>query len=99
MAAPFLVPALAPLTPRTALEALAGPPQRFLTSAWPWRSLAYLLTGIVPGSAFAAVLTPVRAMGGPAAVPMSLVVAAVLLTPVARFERWRLGLADRQPVR
>ncbi|RGA00429.1 sensor histidine kinase [Microbispora triticiradicis] len=99
MAAPFLVPAVAPLTPRTALEALAGPPQRFLASAWPWRSLAYLLTGIVPGSAFAAVLTPVRAMDGPAAVPVSLVVAAVLLTPVARFERWRLRYVDRQPVR
>ncbi|WP_432865759.1 histidine kinase [Microbispora rosea] len=103
MATPLLAsasaPAPVPLVPRTALDALAGPPQRFLASAWPWRSLAYLLAGVVPGLAFAAVLAPVRAVGGLLSVPLSLGVAALLLTPVARFERWRMRLVDRQPVR
>ncbi|TQS18742.1 sensor histidine kinase [Microbispora hainanensis] len=85
------------LVPRTALDALAAPPQRFLASAWPWRSLAYLLAGVVPGLAFATVLAPARAVGGLLAVPLSLGVAALLLTPLARFERWRLRLVDRQP--
>ncbi|GAB3905164.1 hypothetical protein GCM10027612_74250 [Microbispora bryophytorum subsp. camponoti] len=99
MATPLLAPTPVTLVPRTALDALGGPPQRFLASAWPWRSLAYLLAGVVPSLAFAAVLAPVRVVGGLAAAPLSLVVAAVLLTPLARFERWRLRLADRQPVR
>ncbi|MEU8175891.1 histidine kinase [Microbispora hainanensis] len=98
MASPLVVPSPLVLVPRTALDALAGPPQRFLASAWPWRSLAYLLAGVVPGLAFATVLAPARAVGGLLAVPLSLGVAAVLLTPVARFERWRLRLVDRQPV-
>ncbi|MEN3539095.1 histidine kinase [Microbispora sp. ZYX-F-249] len=107
MAAPILAPiapaaAPAALAPRTALDALTGPPGRFLTSVWPWRSLAYLLTGAVPGFAFATVLSSARAVGGVAgaitAVPVAVLVAAALLVPVAWFERWRLRLADRQPV-
>ncbi|WP_432925156.1 sensor histidine kinase [Microbispora sp. CA-135349] len=89
--------------PRTALDALAGPPGRFLTSAWPWRSLAYLLAGAVPGFAFATVLSSARVMGGAtgaiAAVLVAALVTAALLAPVAWFERRRLRLADRQPVR
>ena len=33
---------------RTAWQAIAQPPGRFLASSWPWRSLAYLLCGIAP---------------------------------------------------
>ncbi|MFH8369439.1 sensor histidine kinase [Streptomyces sp. NPDC018031] len=39
------------MLPRTAAEALAARPLRFLRSSWPWRSLAYLLAGGVPGVA------------------------------------------------
>ncbi|MEV7808643.1 sensor histidine kinase [Microbispora sp. NPDC088329] len=104
--APVALPAPAAPTasaPRAALDALAGPPGRFLTSAWPWRSLAYLLAGAVPGLGFATVLSSARAMGGTtgavAAVAAAALVAAALLTPVAWFERRRLLLADRRPVR
>ena len=36
--------------PRTALQALARKPTWFLRSAWPWRSLGYLVSGVLLGA-------------------------------------------------
>ncbi|MFD8527505.1 sensor domain-containing protein [Streptosporangium canum] len=83
--------------PRNALQALAGRPLRFLWSAWPWRSLAYLLSGAVFGAAAALVVSVALAAGVVAAVAL-VAVAVVPCGPVAgRFERWRLRLVDRAP--
>jgi signal transduction histidine kinase len=80
---------------QTAWQAIARSPRRFLASSWPWRSLAYLLCGIVPSAAVAA---GVRALlASPAApVVLPLVALALLLSGpvVARYERWRLRLME-----
>jgi signal transduction histidine kinase len=72
----------------TGWQALAGHPLRFLASAWPWRSIAYLLTGWITATlwlvgAMASLVVPVLGL-------------AVLLTgiPLAAAERWRLRLID-----
>ncbi|MET9343710.1 histidine kinase [Nonomuraea sp. NPDC003804] len=83
----------------TALEALSRRPLSFLRSSWPWRSLAYLLSSVVPGSAVVVAaglisslaLVPVMVVAGLAAV-------AVLVPLVVRFERWRLRLVDLAPL-
>jgi signal transduction histidine kinase len=86
---------------RTAWQALAQRPLRFLTSAWPWRSLAYLLSGVVLGAISAVVLVSLLAAG---VILLVLVVGAVVILAVglagilfARFERWRLRLVDLDP--
>ncbi|MFI7615545.1 histidine kinase [Nonomuraea terrae] len=86
---------------RTALEALTRRPLPFLGSAWPWRSAAYLLASVVPG--VAAVLTAAAAVrAGLVALPLGvlagLVVLALSIPLVARFERLRLRLVDGVPV-
>jgi signal transduction histidine kinase len=86
---------------RTAQEALTQRPLTFLRSAWPWRSLAYLVSGALFGCLLLGVLAGL-VLGG---VLLSVVfVGAVLLVaallagvPVARFERWRLRLIDSEP--
>ncbi|GAA3143940.1 sensor histidine kinase [Nonomuraea roseoviolacea] len=83
---------------RTALEALAQRPIPFLRSAWPWRSLAYLLAGAVPGLPVLGVVAAVAVTSSPAVLVAGVAVAA-LLTPVAgRYERWRLRLVDGVPL-
>ena len=83
---------------RTAWQAIAQSPRRFLASSWPWRSLAYLLAGIAPSAAVAiGVLALVSAPAGRAApVVLPLLAVAILLSGpvVARYERWRLRLLE-----
>jgi signal transduction histidine kinase len=86
---------------RTAWQALAQRPLRFLTSAWPWRSLLYLVSGVALGAATFGVFAALAAAG---IVLLVVLVGAVLLVAlalsgiaVARFERWRLRLVDLDP--
>ncbi|NRQ31591.1 sensor histidine kinase [Nonomuraea sp. NN258] len=78
----------------------------FLRSAWPWRSLAYLLASLLPGAAVALVvagsLALAEAVGG--TLPRQVIAAfagfAVLVPVVplvAWFERRRLALVDAGP--
>jgi signal transduction histidine kinase len=77
---------------------MAQRPLSFLTSSWPWRSLAYLTGGVVVGAA--AVL--VFALGLAAGVALLIVLIGVaplvglvlVSTVVARVERRRLRLVD-----
>ncbi|WP_344883407.1 sensor histidine kinase [Allokutzneria multivorans] len=86
---------------RTAWQALAQRPLRFLASSWPWRSLMYLLSGVVLG----AVTLGVYAAGAAAGAVLLIVVIGVLVLLgvalsgiyIARFERWRLRLVDLDP--
>jgi signal transduction histidine kinase len=86
---------------RTAWQAIAQSPRRFLASSWPWRSLAYLLGGVLPSAAVAAgVLALIAASSSQLALlVLLLVVAALLLSGplVARYERWRLRLMEPGP--
>ena len=86
---------------RTAWQAVTQRPLRFLASSWPWRSLAYLLSGVLLGAATVAGLLALALAGVLLAV---LVVGLFLLLGivysgilVARFERWRLRLVDADP--
>jgi signal transduction histidine kinase len=81
------------------LEALSGTPARFLASAWPWRSLLHLLSSALPGLAVAVVALPGGMVGGAAGGVAAVLAVASLLLPVAWFERRRLRLVDRNPVR
>ncbi|AJF67785.1 sensor histidine kinase [Streptomyces vietnamensis] len=84
--------------PKTAWQAMAQRPLSFLTSSWPWRSLAYLAGGVVVGAA--AVL--VFATGLVAGLVLLVVLvgvaplAGVVLSSmaVATVERYRLRLVD-----
>ncbi|MFD7919916.1 sensor histidine kinase [Streptomyces sp. NPDC059740] len=87
---------------RTAWQALGQNPLKVLRSSWPWRSLAYLLSGVAFGSVTTAVLVLALAAG---IVSLVLLVGAAVLLGVAlsgvavtRFERWRLRLVDLDPV-
>jgi signal transduction histidine kinase len=89
------------VTPRTSWQAISQRPLRFLGSSWPWRSLAYLASGAVVGAPILLILTAAAFVG--AILTIVLVGLVVLLgvilsgIPVARLERWRLGLADLDP--
>jgi signal transduction histidine kinase len=75
--------------------------RRYLASAWPWRALAYLVTGAVTGLIGLTVMACLIVVGG----LLSLVLvglpilAAVTLTgvPLGAWERWRLRLIDPEP--
>ncbi|MGV9321381.1 sensor histidine kinase [Streptomyces sp. NPDC003660] len=73
----------------------------FLLSAWPLRSVAYLLTGAVTGSIALVAIVTVAAVCGALAVVLVglplLVVVALSGIPVAWVERHRLRLIDRDP--
>lgn len=73
----------------------------FLLSAWPWRSVAYLLTGAVTGATVLVVLVTVTAVCGALAVVVVglplLAVVALSGIPVAWVERHRLRLIGRRP--
>ncbi|MFE7403615.1 sensor histidine kinase, partial [Streptomyces sp. NPDC057557] len=83
---------------RTAWQAMTQRPLSFLTSAWPWRSLAYLATGVVVGAAAVAVFVTGLVAG------LILLVVLVGVAPlvgvvlssitVATVERFRLRLVD-----
>jgi signal transduction histidine kinase len=83
---------------RTAWQAIAQSPRRFLASSWPWRSLAYLLGGIAPSAAVAAGVLALLASPSSRMAPvvLPLVALALLLSGplAARYERWRLGLLE-----
>jgi signal transduction histidine kinase len=80
------------------MEALRLPPMRFLTSWWPWRSLAYLITGSLLGIAAGGVLLGLVLAGA----VLSLVViglagflaAALSGVLVARMDRRRMRIVD-----
>ncbi|MGW3661100.1 sensor histidine kinase [Streptomyces sp. NPDC005151] len=73
----------------------------FLLSAWPWRSIAYLLTGAVTGVAVLVAIVTVAAVCGALAIVVVglplLVVVALSGIPVAWVERRRLRLIDHDP--
>jgi signal transduction histidine kinase len=74
----------------------------FLLSAWPWRSAAYLLTGVVTGvAALVGIVTAAVVCGALAIVLVGLPLLLLLALsglPVAGVERSRLRLVDRTPV-
>jgi signal transduction histidine kinase len=82
----------------TALEALTQRPLPFLRSAWPLRCVAYLVASVVPGAAVGLALAVGIALGLPLGPLAAVVVVALLIPLIARFERWRLRLVDRVPL-
>ncbi|MFD4603925.1 sensor histidine kinase [Streptomyces sp. NPDC058464] len=75
---------------------------RYLLSAWPWRAAAYLATGAVTGAVLLVGLVVAVVAGGVLAValvglPLLFLVALTGL-PVARLERHRLRMVDRERV-
>ncbi|MFJ1695957.1 sensor histidine kinase [Streptomyces sp. NPDC088252] len=85
--------------PRNVWQAMTGPD--FLRSAWPWRSVAYLVTGVVAGAVALVSIVTAAAVGGVLAVVLVglplLVLAALGGIPVASVERRRLRLIDLDP--
>src|SRR5690242_5778344 len=83
---------------RNALEALTMRPTDFLRSAWPWRSMAYLMGGVLLGMATILAVILLLLAG----IVLSVVVvgiagyiATVLAgVPIGRLERWRMRLVD-----
>ncbi|WJK39838.1 sensor domain-containing protein [Solwaraspora sp. WMMA2056] len=79
-----------------AWTAVRGHPARFLASAWPWRSLAYLATTVPVGLAWLTVLAVVVAVGAATVVLIAglLVLAGipVLVRLAAADERRRIRL-------
>ena len=71
----------------------------FLASSWPWRSVAYLVSGVLLGALTAATLIGLLVAGALLALAVIGLAAflAIALSGVAvgRFERWRLRLVDR----
>src|ERR1051325_8830414 len=90
------------MQPTTAWQAMARRPLSFLTSSWPWRSLAYLSGGVAGG----AVAVLVFALGPAAGIALLVVLIGVAplvgtvfaATFVARIERRRLRLVDTDPL-
>lgn len=84
---------------RNVWEALPRP--GFLLSSWPWRSLAYLLTGVVAGAFALLAIVLFAVTGGALAVVLVglplLALTALSGIPVAAVERRRLRLVDRDP--
>ncbi|MEU9290410.1 sensor domain-containing protein [Streptomyces sp. NPDC048275] len=78
---------------------MSGP--GFLRSSWPWRSAGYLLTGVLTGAVALVGIVATAAVGGVLSlvlVGLPLLVAVALAgIPVARVERRRLRLIDRDP--
>lgn len=86
------------MRPDTAWQAMAQRPLSFLTSSWPWRSLAYLAGGVVVGAAAVLVFTAGLAAGLALLVVLigvaPLVGLVLASTGVASVERRRLRLVD-----
>lgn len=90
------------LAVRTALEALTMRPTSFLRSSWPWRSTLYLASSTLLGGTTVAMgvllftQSPLEWIIG---IWLVTFVATVLgASPIARVERWRLRLVDRNPL-
>ncbi|MER6577927.1 histidine kinase [Nonomuraea sp. NPDC001023] len=83
---------------RTALEALTQRPAAFLRSAWPWRCVAYLVGSVLPGAAVGLGVIAVGLAGPPVGLLLVPVLLALVVPPVARFERVRLRLVDTVPL-
>ncbi|MEV0299951.1 sensor histidine kinase [Streptomyces prasinus] len=85
--------------PRNVWQAMSGP--GFLLSAWPWRAVAYLVTGAVAGAVALVGIVTAAVAGGVLTVVVVglplLVLTALAGIPVAQMERWRLRLVDRDP--
>lgn len=88
---------------RTAWQALARQPVGFLASAWPWRALLYLISGVLAGALTmclfvatltAGILTVVVGVGA-----LLLLATALMGLPFARLERLRLRLVDLDGIR
>ncbi|MGW2823541.1 sensor histidine kinase [Streptomyces sp. NPDC001443] len=88
------------MRPRNVWQAMAGP--GFLLSPWPWRSAAYLLTGVPAGVVALVGIVSTTAVGCALAVVLVglplLGCVALAGIPVAWAERHRLRLVDRDPV-
>ncbi|MFH9005634.1 sensor histidine kinase [Streptomyces afghaniensis] len=73
----------------------------YLMSAWPWRSAAYLLTGVVTGVVVLVGIVASVAVGGVFALVLVglplLLCTALAGIPVAAVERYRLRLVDPEP--
>ncbi|MDH2424354.1 sensor histidine kinase [Sphaerisporangium sp. TRM90804] len=80
-----------PAAAGTAWLALAGHPLRFLGSWWPWRSLAYLLSGVVVAALWLAGVLALMC------VPAAGVLVLLAGIPLSGVERRRLRLVDRAP--
>ncbi|MFF7265140.1 sensor histidine kinase [Streptomyces sp. NPDC008159] len=86
------------MPPTTAWQAMSQRPLGFLTSSWPWRSLAFLTGGVVVGAA--AVLVFALGLAAGIALLVVLIGVAPLVglvlasTVVAAVERLRLRLVD-----
>ncbi|MEU9197813.1 sensor histidine kinase [Streptomyces hundungensis] len=86
------------MQPTTAWQAMAQRPLSFLTSSWPWRSVAYLSGGVLVGAA--AVLVFALGLTASLALLVVLIGVAPLVglvltsTVVATVERRRLRLVD-----
>lgn len=87
------------MQPWNVWQAMARP--GYLMSAWPWRSAAYLLTGVVTGVVVLVGIVASAAVGGVFAlvlVGLPLLLCTVLAgIPVAAVERHRLRLIDPEP--
>ncbi|GAA2622590.1 sensor histidine kinase [Streptomyces axinellae] len=87
---------------RSAWQALAQHPLRFVASPWPWRSLAYLVSGAAFGAVVLAgyvVVVPVGLLSLVCVVGALFLLAAVLAGgAVCRVERRRLRLVDPDPI-
>ncbi|MBG0831236.1 sensor domain-containing protein [Planomonospora sp. ID67723] len=70
----------------------------FLRSSWPWRSLAYLLSGALFGIVTFTLIDIAILFGIPAAVALGMLTIAGGGLVIGRFERWRLRLVDTAPV-
>ncbi|GIH79223.1 sensor histidine kinase [Planobispora longispora] len=90
--------AAAPRAGRTVLEALTRRPLGFLRSSWPWRSLAYLLSGALFGIVALTLVEVAILFGIPVALALGLLTVACGGLVAGRFERWRLRLIDSVPV-
>ncbi|ALE81475.1 histidine kinase [Pseudonocardia sp. AL041005-10] len=89
----------------TAWQAVDQQPLRFLATTWPWRSLAFLLTGALLGAGLVGVVavgTSGLVLGGPWVAAGTAVVLVVSLglggRPLAALERARLRLVDTAPL-
>jgi len=84
-----------------AWSAVRDRPLRFLRSAWPWRSLLYVVTTVPAGILALTVLFVVVGVGLLTAVVVVGVLILVQVPLVARViavgERWRLGLVQPRP--
>jgi len=79
------------MTVGNAWQAVMQRPLRFLRSSWPWRALAYLLSGVLLGAVTIGIVLTI----GLLVLPLTLVLGGVF---VARVERWRLRLVDLDPL-